>query len=154
AGRAVEGRHGGDFMHSIKHGAFAPLLALCAASGLAPASTAAQEESVGRGWPMLPYEAEFVGPGVPFYNFDIAAARGGEVPPEIEPLEHDIFTSPDFYLDRELWSHPRYFRCNSPMALDSQWGDYSSSPKMIENEDPATGAWGHCEVDYPRESIV
>ena len=32
-------------------------------------------------------------------------------------------------------------------------GDYSSAPKYIK-DDPATGAWGHCDVDYSRENIV
>ncbi len=76
--------------------------------------------------------------------------RGAE---GITPLPRDIFTSDDFYVDRELWRDPRYCRCNSTLALDSQWGDYSSAPKYIK-DDPATGAWGHCDVDYAREHIV
>jgi hypothetical protein len=108
--------------------------------------------SVGRGWPMAE-EAQWVGAGVPFYNVDVATAKGGAVPAGIEPLARDIFTSDDFYVDRDLWSDPRYFRCNSTLALDSQWGDYSSAPKYIE-DDPATGAWGHCDVDYAREHVV
>ncbi len=108
--------------------------------------------SVGRGWPMAA-KADFVGAGVPFINLDMATARGGAVPAGIQPLPRDIFTSHDFYRDRELWNDPRYFRCNSTLALDSQWGDYSSGPRYIEN-DPATGAWGHCDVDYARENIV
>ena len=44
----------------------------------------------------------------------------------------DIFTSDDFYVDRDLWRDPRYFRCNSPLALDSQWGDYSSGPEIYQ----------------------
>lgn len=98
-------------------------------------------------------DAQWVGAGVPFYNLDVAAARGGDVPEGIEPLPRDIFTSEDFYVDRDLWQDPRYFRCNSTMALDSQWGDYSSAPKFIE-DDPATGAWGNCDIDYARENIV
>ncbi|MGZ9811434.1 hypothetical protein ACXN5S_13305 [Pseudoroseicyclus sp. H15] len=120
---------------------------------LAGAATAQEEhESVGRGWPMAE-EGEFVGAGVPFYNLDEATARDGASPDGIEPLERDIFTSDDFYADRELWSDPRYFRCNSPIALDSQWGDYSSAPKYVDG-DPSVGAWGHCDRDYARENIV
>ena len=40
-------------------------------------------------------------PGVPFYNLDAATAKGGDVPDGIEPLPRDIFTSDDFYVDRE-----------------------------------------------------
>jgi hypothetical protein len=120
------------------------------------------EKSVGRGWPipvpLAPFdgmpEESFVGATVPFYYVDNATAKGGAAPPGIEPLSRDIFTSKDFYLDRDLWPDKRYFRCNSPLALDAQWGDYQSGPKMITNDDPATGAWGRCDRDYPREAIV
>ncbi len=112
----------------------------------------AAQQSVGRGWPTYA-NAEWVGAGVPFYDIDAATAKGGETPKGIEPLARDIFTSDDFYVDRELWRDPRYFRCNSTLALDSQWGDYSSAPQYIK-DDPAKGAWGHCDVDYARENIV
>ena len=112
----------------------------------------AAQQSIGRGWP-VETNAEWVGAGVPFYNFDEATAKGGAAPEGVEPLARDIFTSDDFYVDRELWRDPRYFRCNSTLALDSQWGDYSSGPTYIR-EDPATGAWGHCDRDYAREHIV
>ena len=72
----------------------------------------------------------------------------------MQPLARDIFTSKDFYVDRDLWMDKRYYRCNSPIALDSIWGDYSSGPGAIENSNPATAAWGHCDRDYPREAIV
>jgi len=114
--------------------------------------TSQARDSVGRGWP-LEMDAGWVGAGVPFYNVDRASAKNGDVPPGIEPLPRDIFTSDDFYLDQELWSDPRYYRCNSTVALDSQWGDYSSGPKYIES-DPAMGAWGNCDIDYARENIV
>jgi len=110
------------------------------------------QPSVGRGWPMAG-EAEWVGAGVPFYNLDEATAKDGAAPAGITPLARDIFTSGDFYVDRELWSDPRYFRCNSTLGLDSQWGDYSSAPTYIR-DDPAMGAWGRCGVDYSREHIV
>jgi hypothetical protein len=115
-------------------------------------TVALAQDSIGRGWP--PSEAaDWVGAGVPYYNIDMSSARNGNVPAGIEPLSRDIFTSDDFYKDREYWSDPRYFRCNGLPALDSQWGDYASSPKYI-TDDPSQGAWGQCAVDYPRENLV
>ena len=112
----------------------------------------AAQQSTGRGWPVS-NDADWVGAAVPFYNIDASTAKGGAAPPGITPLARDIFTSDDFYVDRDLWRDPRYFRCNSTLALDTQWGDYSSAPQFIE-DDPATGAWGRCDVDYAREQIV
>ena len=110
------------------------------------------QQSVGRGWPTAE-GADWVGAGVPFYNIDAATAKGGAVPEGITPLARDIFTSDDFYVDRELWRDPRYFRCNSTLGLDSQWGDYSSAPTYI-TDDARNGAWGRCDVDYSRANIV
>src|SRR5690606_23090862 len=93
------------------------------------------QQSVGRGWP-VGEEAQWVGAGVPFYNIDAAIAKNGATPNGIEPLARDVFTSDDFYVDRELWRDPRYFRCNSTLGLDSQRGDYSSAPTYI-TDDPA-----------------
>ena len=127
-----------------------------------------ETDSVGRGAPFIdpgqyPQVGAAVGtitggaPGLPGKTpavtpQEIIAARDGAAPEGIEPLARDIFTSDDFYVDQELWSDPRYFRCNSGLALESQWGAYGG--EIIGSDGPATGAWGFCDRDYPREGIV
>jgi hypothetical protein len=122
-------------------------------------------QSVGRGWPLKDDANKFplTGATVPFtpagdgsVSFDenniIAAALNGDVPPGIEPLERDLFTSDDFYADRDLWMDPRYYRCNSPGAIEDLWG--ANRGDIMGDNPPATAPWGYCDRDYPRESIV
>lgn len=126
------------------------------------AQPATPQSSVGWGAPFpvafAPYdgypEEQFVGSVTPWYWDIQPTATGGAVPAGIEPLPVDLFTSTDFYADRALWLDPRYWRCNSPIALDSMRGDYATGPTAVLNDDPATAAWGHCERDYPREALV
>jgi hypothetical protein len=116
---------------------------------------------VGRGAP-LPLRATTIvgpdgkgmafGPGLPANAVPILAARDGAAPPGVTPLPHDIFTTKDFYRDRELWSDPRYFRCNSPVGMESQWG--ATEAPTIGEHPPATAAWGYCDRDYPRSQVV
>ena len=135
-------------------------LALLAACVVAAPSAIAQS-SVGRG-ARDPLQVEvivgaegkgmFTGAGIPPGNTPIYAAKDGATPRGIEPLPVDIFSTKDFYKDRNLWSDRRYYRCNSPVGLEQIWGAYEVP--LIGNDPPRTAAWGFCDRDYPREEIV
>src|SRR5690606_23625512 len=119
------------------------------------------QQSIGRGAPD-PYvppdivgsegKGYWTGAGVPPGYPPIYAARDGDVPPGVEPLPVDIFSTKDFYKDQALWFDPRYYRCNSPVGLEQIWGAYEVP--LIGDDPPRTAAWGFCDRDYPREEIV
>jgi len=112
-------------------------------------------ESVGRGAPIADAQGFEVVGAIQLFNgmVESVAASGGQVPDGIEPLPVDIYTTTDFYQDKDHWMDPRYYRCNSGMAIESQGG---ANPGMSVAGDnyPATAAWGYCDRDYPREQIL
>jgi hypothetical protein len=97
-------------------------------------------------------------PGAPgprnmgLFSMQIGSAWNGDVPAGVQALPIDIFTSKDFYKDRDLWKDPRYFRCNSPQGLENQRGAVMAA--MIGKDPPRTAAWGLCDRGLPREAIV
>ena len=148
---------------------YGPIKSLALAVSLIAAPALAQKmpdigfESVGRGRPLaasvLDMEQE-VGPNWirqfgaqasddPKNPFPLNGYRHDDLPRNYEPLPRDIFNSPDFYADKELWSDPRYFRCNSPQATEYQRG-VLARPGVNTSDSDADAPWGHCEVDMPR----
>jgi hypothetical protein len=124
-------------------------------AGMASVASAQLEPPEFRGLRGAPFPSLNPPPDVRSYGE--GPAWNGKPPDGIQPLAVDLFTTKDFYKDREQWKDPRYWRCNAPRQIaDMRSGGAgtSTADPRIGSNPPASARWGDCKMDWPRENIV
>ena len=70
-------------------------------------------------------------------------------PAGMSALATDLFSTKNFYKDKDLWADKRYFRCNTPRQITDIW-----TSRRIGANPPLSASWSECNDDYPRDKIV
>jgi hypothetical protein len=132
----------------------AMIVSLVMFAGVASAQYNSPEIAGLRGEP-LPVPTMYPPVNVP--SFGQGPEWDARPPDGVQALPVDVFTTTDFYQDRDLWMDQRYWRCNAPrMMADMRSGGAgvaTSDPRIGANE-PTSARWGDCTKDWPRENIV
>jgi hypothetical protein len=139
-------------MTALRTVLFRAAVAVAVSAGVASDATAQNRPPEVRGLRGAPQDP---GPDVPALG--PGAAWDAKPPEGVRPLPNDLFTTKDFYKDKDLWTDQRYWRCNSPRQVaDMRSGGAGSStddPRIGANP-PGSARWGDCKSDWARENIV
>ena len=131
----------------------AMILSLVMFGGVATAQYSPPEVEGLRGAPLA---VPAMYPPVDVTSYGAGPEFDARPPDGVQALPRDVFTTTDFYQDRDLWMDQRYWRCNAPrMMADLRSGGAgraTSDPRIGANE-PTSARWGNCEEDWPVENI-